>query len=83
MAVGGICPYVFEIPLHVPCLWNKSPSPPPPVAKSNLHFQVETSHNDTASRGLLKIETELIKARVKESELRLVTGHTIVDRVDV
>lgn len=55
---------------------NLSQRYPPPVAKSNLHFQIGTGHNDTVSRGLLKIETWLIKARVKEYELMLVTRPT-------
>lgn len=55
---------------------NLSQCYPPPVAKSNLHFQIGTGHNDTVSRGLLKIETWLIKAGVKEYELRLVPRPT-------
>ena len=82
-AAGGICPCAFEIPLHAPCHWNKSPPvlTTPPVAESNLHFQMGTRHNGTVGRGLLKIKTRLIKARVKESGVRPVTERTEMDRV--
>lgn len=46
------------------------------MVESNLYLQMETSDNDPVSRGLLKIETQLIKTKVKESDLRLVTGPT-------
>lgn len=72
-AAGGIT--LKSLPVLL-VIVNLSQCYPPPVAKSNLHFQIGTGHNDTVSRGLLKIETWLIKAGVKEYELRLVTRPT-------